>query len=87
MLQQALLEPGAFRDQVRRHHRDGAASLLEQVNRISGISLSAGDLTGAAQVPGAVAGALGELGRTPQEIGDLTLGQVLLHLGLPHQQG
>ena len=56
--------------------------LLNQVNRISGIDATREELAAAADAPLAKAAfVLAErFGWTPQEVSELTLGQVLLHL-------
>ena len=88
MVQQALLDPKMSVPQVAAMHAGLVQFLLEQVNRISGIALPPGDLAGAVEAPLARATYIlaREFGWTPQEIGDLTLGQVLLHLQMLQQQ-
>ena len=63
--------------------------LLYQVNRISAISATADELVHAAEAPLARAAFVlaQEFGWTPQQVGELTLGQVLLHLQLLREQG
>ena len=62
--------------------------LLDQVNHISGITLPAPELNQAVEAPLARAAFLlaQAFGWTPQEVSSLTLGQVLLHLQMLHEQ-
>jgi hypothetical protein len=56
--------------------------LLNEVNRISGITATAEQLSATTEAPLAKAAFIlaREFGWTPQEVNELTLGQVLLHL-------
>jgi hypothetical protein len=56
--------------------------LLQQVNQISGIATTSEQLSGAVEAPLAKAAFVlaQEFGWTPQQVNELTLGQVLLHL-------
>jgi hypothetical protein len=56
--------------------------LLHEVNRISGITADEDELANALEAPMAKAAFLlaKEFGWTPQQVNDLTLGQILLHL-------
>jgi hypothetical protein len=56
--------------------------LLQEVNRISGITTDEDELANALEAPMAKAAFLlaKEFGWTPQQVNDLTLGQILLHL-------
>jgi hypothetical protein len=63
--------------------------LLAEVNRISGLAVAPGSLEHAAEHP--IARAAGVLARrfgwTPAQIGELTLGQILLHLQMLGDEG
>lgn len=63
--------------------------LLAEVNRISGLAVAPGALERAAEHP--IARAAGVLARrfgwTPAQIGELTLGQILLHLQMLGDEG
>jgi hypothetical protein len=82
MVHRALVEPAMTVAQVSAMHAGLAAFLLEQVNRISGISATNQQILAASESPLAKAAFVlaREFGWTPQQISDLTLGQVLLHL-------
>jgi hypothetical protein len=82
MVQQALVEPELSVPQVARLHAGLVQYLLEQVNRISGITASAELLSEAMDAPLTKAAFVlaKEFGWTPQQVSELTLGQVLLHL-------
>jgi hypothetical protein len=89
MVQRSLVEPELTVTQVASLHAGLVHHLLDEVNRISGITASAVELANAADAPLARAAFLlaREYGWTPQEINELTLGQVLLHLELLDQAG
>jgi len=82
MVQRALIEPEMSVAQASTMHVGLAQFLLEQVNRISGVASTSEQLSGAIQVPLAKAAFVlaQEFGWTPQQVNELTLGQVLLHL-------
>ncbi len=82
MVQQALVEPALTVAQVAALHAGLVHFLLEQVNQISGLSLSDDDLAQAIEAPLVKAAYLlaREYGWTPQQVNELTLGQLLLHL-------
>ena len=63
--------------------------LLGEVNRVSGLAMPADGLEAAAAAPIARAAHLlaRQFGWTPQQIGELTLGQILLHLQMLHDEG
>lgn len=63
--------------------------LLAEVNRVSGLAMPADGLEAAAAAPIARAAHLlaRQFGWTPQQIGELTLGQILLHLQLLRDEG
>jgi hypothetical protein len=82
MVQRALVEPEMSVTQASAMHVGLLQFLLEQVNRISGISATSEQLSGAVEAPLAKAAFVlaQEFGWTPQQVNELTLGQVLLHL-------
>jgi hypothetical protein len=82
MVQRALVEPELTVQQISAMSAGLLQFLLQRVNRISGIHVSEEELTDAMQDPLAQASlALArEYGWTPQQIGELTLGQMSMHL-------
>lgn len=82
MVQRALVEPEMSVAQVSTLHVGLVQFLLQQVNRISGIAATSDQLSTAAEAPLAKAAFVlaKEFGWTPQQVGELTLGQVLLHM-------
>lgn len=82
MVQRALVEPELSVAEVAALHAGLVQYLLAEVNRISAISATADHLAAAAEDPLARAAFVlaREFGWTPQQVGELTLGQVLLHL-------
>ena len=82
MVQRALVEPPLSVQQVTTMSAGLLQFLLEQVNRISGIHVTEEELAEAMRDPLAQASLrlAREYGWTPQEIGELTLGQMLMHL-------
>lgn len=82
MVQRALVEPELSMQQITGMSAGLLEFLLQHVNRISGIHVSEEELADAMQDPLAQASlALArEYGWTPEYIGELTLGQMLLHL-------
>jgi hypothetical protein len=82
MVQRSLVAPEISVPEAVGMHVGLMQFLLDQVNRISGITPTAGELDAAAASPLARAAFIlaREFGWTPQEVNALTLGQVLLHL-------
>jgi hypothetical protein len=82
MVQQALVEPAMTVSQVAAMHIGLMQFLLHHVNRISGIATPADHLLAAVDAPLAKATFIlaREFGWTPQEMNELTLGQIALHL-------
>ncbi len=82
MVQRALVDPEMTIPQVTTMHAGLMQFLLKQVNQISGIEASADQLATAMESPLTKAAFLlgKEFGWTPQQVSELTLGQVLLHL-------
>lgn len=89
MLKQAMVEPTLSLDQVHALPSGVARFLLEELNRISGLKIDKPGLADAVQAPMAKACFLlaREFGWSPQQVGELTLGQVLLYLELIRQKG
>ena len=84
MVQQALVEPALTLEEVNTLHAGLVEFLLQEVNRISGLSLGGDELEEVVQAPLVRACfVLGrEFGWTPDECARLTVGQVLLYLEL-----
>jgi hypothetical protein len=82
MVQRALVEPEMSVAQVSAMHVGLLQFLLDQVNRISGIAATSEQLSGVVEAPLAKAAFVlaQEFGWTPQQVNELTLGQMLLHL-------
>ena len=82
MVQRALVEPELSVVQVGALHVGLVQFLLGHVNRISGITSDPDQIAAAAQEPLARAAFVlaKAYGWTPQQVSELTLGQVLLHL-------
>ena len=84
MVQRALVDPELTIAEVTSLHVGLVQFLLERVNEVSGISATAEQLDEAVDAPLSKATFLlaERFGWTPQEVGELTLGQVLLQLKL-----
>lgn len=82
MIQQALVEPVLAASQVAGLPAGLARLLVDEINRISGLSASADELTEHVQAPLARACFVlaREFGWTPEQISGLTIGQILLYL-------
>jgi hypothetical protein len=82
MLKEALVEPALGIEQVHALQAGVARHLLDHLNRISGLVVDDDDLSDAVEAPLARACFVlaHEFGWTPQEIGSLTMGQILLYL-------
>jgi hypothetical protein len=82
MVQRALVEPEMSVAQASTMHVGLVQFLLQEVNRISGIATTSEQLSTAVEAPLAKAAFVlaQEFGWTPQQVNELTLGQVLLHL-------
>lgn len=89
MVQRALLEPALTVPQVAGLSVGLLQFLLERVNRISGITGDGAELADAVQAPLARAAFVlaREFGWTPQQVSELTLGQILVHLRLLQEEG
>jgi len=88
MVQRALVEPEMSVAQASAMHVGLLQFLLEQVNRISGIATTPEQLSGVVEAPLAKAAFVlaQEFGWTPQQVNELTLGQVLLHLQMLNER-
>lgn len=82
MVQRALVDPVLTVAQVATMHVGLVQFLLDQVNQISGITTSAEQLSTAMEAPLTKAAYVlaKAFGWTPQQVSELTLGQILLHL-------
>jgi hypothetical protein len=82
MVQRALVEPAMSVAQVSTLPVGLVQFLLHHVNRISGITATGDELAAVAEAPLAKAAFVlaRELGWTPQQVSELTLGQIMLHL-------
>lgn len=82
MVQRALVEPSLSLAQVLGLHAGLVEFLLGEVNRISGISSREDEIRDASSAPVARAAHIlaRTFGWTPDQVSQLTLGQVLLHL-------
>jgi hypothetical protein len=82
MVQQSLVEPALTVDQVHRLPAGIVEFLLGEVNRISGLTLSADDLQALVHEPLARACLVlaRQFGWTPDQCATLTVGQLLLYL-------
>ena len=87
MVQRSLVEPEMSIGEVNRLPVGVLQYLLNQVNEISGINASEDQVRQAAEEPLARAAFLlaKNFGWTPQQVGDLTLGQVLFNLKMLRQ--
>jgi len=82
MVQAALAEPALTLPQVNALPAGLMEFLLGEVNRVSGLAVEPAALEAAAEAPIARAAQVlaARFGWTPEQIGALTLGQILLHL-------
>lgn len=82
MVQRAIVEPELTVAQVAAMHSGLVQYLLDRVNQISGITSSAADLKSSLEAPIVKASFVlsREFGWTPQQVSEMTLAQVLLHL-------
>src|SRR5262249_37874106 len=87
MLKEALVEPVLSFEQLNGLPTGLARFLVEELNRISGLRVDKPGLAEAVQAPMAKACFLlaREFGWSPQQIGELTVGQVLLYLEMIRQ--
>ena len=87
MLKEALVEPALTFEQVHSLHTGLARFLLDELNRISGLAVDENDMATAVQAPLAKACFIlaQQFGWSPQEVGELTMGQILLYLEMIRQ--
>lgn len=89
MVHTALVEPALNVGQVNGLGAGLMEFLLAEVNRISGLAVEPASLASAAEAPIARAAHVlaQRFGWTPEQIGALTLGQILLHLQMLRDDG
>src|SRR5262245_48915734 len=82
MLKEAIVEPALTLEQVHELSAGVARFLLDELNRISGLAVDEETLGDAVQAPLARAcfALARSFGWSPEQIGELTVGQVLLYL-------
>lgn len=82
MVQRSLVEPALSVAEATGMHIGLMQYLLQEVNRISGITTDVDGFSASLEAPMAKAAFLlaREFGWTPQQVNDLTMGQILLHL-------
>jgi hypothetical protein len=87
MLKESLVEPVLSFEQVHALHTGLARFLLDELNRISGLTVDEGSMAEAVQAPLARACFIlaQEFGWSPQEVGELTMGQILLYMEMIRQ--
>ncbi len=87
MLKEGLVDPLLSFEQVHNLHAGLARFLMEELNRISGLKVAEEGLAAAVQAPLAKACFLlaHEFGWPPQQVTELTMGQVLLYLEMIRQ--
>lgn len=88
MLKEAVAEPPLTFEQVNSLPTGLARFLLEEVTRISGLKMEKDTLADVVQAPLARACFIlaREFGWSPQEVGELTMGQILLYLEMIRQK-
>lgn len=89
MVHTAVQEPALSLAQVHALPIGLMEFLLAEVNRVSGLAVAARGLEQAAEQPIARAAHVlaRQFGWTPQQLGELTLGQILLHLQMLRDEG
>lgn len=87
MLKEALVEPALTFEQVHSLHTGLARFLLDELNRVSGLVVEENDMAEAVQAPLAKACFIlaQQFGWSPQEVAELTMGQILLYLEMIRQ--
>lgn len=82
MVRQALVEPSLSLDQLNAMPAGLLQFLLREVNRISGITAVEDEILAALEDPLVRASLMlsRELGWTPEEVGRLTMGELMLHV-------
>ncbi len=87
MLQQALIEPKLKLEQINSMTAGLVKFLVEKINQISGLSVSEDGLSKLVQAPLAKACFImaKEFGWTPQQVSEMTIGQILLYLEMVNE--
>ena len=82
MVQRAVVEPDLKSDQVARMHGGVVTFLVDAINRISGLTSTDDEIRALAEAPlvRAFLKLSKEFGWTPDQVKDLTIGQILLYL-------
>jgi len=88
LLKEAMVEPPLSFEQVQALPAGLARFLVDELNRISGLKVSERGMSEAVEAPLARACFVlaREFGWSPQEVGELTVGQILLYLEMVQQQ-
>ncbi len=89
MIRQALVEPRLELEQIAKLPAGLARWLVDEINRVSGVSTPRDDLEELVQAPLARACFVlaREFGWTPEEVSGMTLGQILLYLEMARREG
>ncbi|MEJ2386396.1 MAG: hypothetical protein P8Y27_03495 [Chromatiaceae bacterium] len=89
MVRQALVDPALSLEQIGALPAGLLQFLLNEVNRISGITATEAEIVDALEDPLVQASLLlsRELGWTPEEIGRLTMGETMLHVAALRGRG
>lgn len=87
MLKQSLVEPSLTIEQISSLHGGVVKFMIDKINQISGLSTPKNDLVEMVQAPMAKACFIlaKEFGWTPQEVSEMTIGQVLIYLEMTTQ--
>ena len=82
MIKESLVEPALTLEQIRQMHVGMALYLVNQINRLSGLAADGDALNGAVDTPISQAHILlaRHFGWTPEQVGQLTPGQVAVYL-------
>jgi hypothetical protein len=87
LLREALVEPQLSFEQVHALPAGIARYLVDELNRISGLKVASNSMSEAIEAPLARACFVlaREFGWSPQEVGEMTVGQILLYLEMINQ--
>lgn len=87
MVKQAMVEPVLTLEQISSLHGGVVKFLVDKINQISGLSTPKDDLVELVQAPMAKACFIlaKEFGWTPDEVSEMTVGQILLYLEMATQ--
>lgn len=82
MIQQSLVEPKLKLEQINSMHSGLVSFLVARINQISGLSVTEDNLASLVQTPLARTCFImaKEFGWTPQQVSEMTIGQILLYL-------